>query len=229
MHIKVKYYGQIKGENMRLRDIMNTNVITVTPDTPIREAGELMQSNRIEHLPVLAKNNLVGLVTKDNLLRSRPSKSTTLSVWEMTTLVAKLKVKDIMVKNVITATPDMTVESAIALAQNKKIGCLPVMDGKKLVGIVTTNIFFLKILNPLLGIGEPGIRITIHNISKTKDKQDIYGIITKNKANVITSIYMTHPGTGQKDLTIHLDIEDATVIVTALKTHGYNVEIKERN
>lgn len=213
---------------MRLRDIMNTDLITVTPDTPIREAGELMQTNHIQHLPVLNKNKLVGLVTKDNLLRSRPSKATTLSVWEMTTIVAKLKVKDIMVKAVITATTDMTVESAIALAQNKKIGCLPVMDGSKLVGIVTTNDFFYKILNPLLGIGEPGTRITIHNVVKTRDKQDIYGVIIKNNADVITSIYMTHPVTGKKDLTIHLNIEDATDIVSSLKKHGYDVELKSR-
>ncbi|MCX6013749.1 MAG: CBS domain-containing protein [Chloroflexi bacterium] len=213
---------------MRLRDIMTTNVITITPDTPIREAGELMQTHRIQQLPVLEKNKLVGLVTKDNLLRSRPSQATTLSVWEMTTLVAKLKAKDIMTKNIITATPDMTVESAIALAQNKKVGCLPVMEGKKLVGMVTTNDFFLKILNPLLGIGEAGTRITIHNVAKTKDKQDIYGVIIKNKADVITSLYMTHPGTGKKDLTIHLDIEDATAIVTSLEALGYIVEIRER-
>ena len=72
-----------------------------------------------------------------------------------------MKVKDIMVKDLVTASPDMTVESAIALAQGKKVGCLPVLENNKLVGIVTTNDFFLKILNPLLGIGEPGTRITL--------------------------------------------------------------------
>jgi len=174
------------------------------------------------------KGKLIGLVTKENLLTIRPSPATSLSVWEVTTLLSKIKVKDIMVKDVIIANPDMTVESAITLAQGKKVGCLPVVEKGKLVGIVTTNDFFYKILNPLLGIGEPGTRIYLRDVAETGDKQDIYGTITKYGAKVITSLYLTHPGTEEKDLTIHLNIENADNIVRGLRELGYTVEVRER-
>jgi len=214
---------------MQLRDIMTTNVVAVKSDTAFTNIRDLMRTHKIERIPVVDKGKLVGLVTKENLLRVRPSPATSLSVWEITSLLADLKAKDIMVKNVVTASADMTIESAIALAQGKKVGCLPVMDNGKLVGIVTTNDFFYKILNPLLGIGEPGSRITIHDAQQTKDKREIYEVIGKHNANVITSIYMSHPGTQERDLTIHLDVEDVGSIVKDLEMLKYKVEVRERH
>lgn len=213
---------------MRLRDIMTTNVVTIPSDTSVTEAGEIMRVHRIERLPVVDRGKLVGLVTKDSLLRVRPSPATSLSVWELTYLLSKLKVKDIMVRDVVIANPDMTVERAIALAQGKKVGCLPVVEGDRVVGIVTTNDFFYKIVNPILGIGEPGTRITLHGIAEAKDKQAVFGVISKHGAKVITASYLSHPARGERDLTIHLDVEDASKIVGELKGLGYSVEVRER-
>ena len=214
---------------MQLRDIMTTNVVTVSSDAPFTDIRDLMRDHNIERIPVIDKDKLVGLVTKENLLRVRPSPATSLSVWEINTLLSNLKAKDIMIKDIVTASADMTVESAIALAQGKKVGCLPVMESNKLVGIVTTNDFFLKILNPLLCIGEPGSRIKIHEAQETNDKREIYGVIGKHNARVITSLYMSHPETQEKDLTIHLDIDDADAIVKDLQALNYKVDVRERH
>jgi len=214
---------------MQLRDIMTTDVVTVSSDMPFTVIDELMRDHDVKRIPVVDKGKLVGLVTKDNLLRARPSPATSLSVWEINTLLSNLKAKDIMIKDMVTASADMTVESAIALAQGKKVGCLPIIEDKELVGIVTTNDFFFKILNPLLGIGEPGSRITIHEAQETKDKREIYEVIGKHNAEVITSIYMSHPGTRLKDLTIHLDIDDADAIVKDLQALNYKVDVRERH
>jgi acetoin utilization protein AcuB len=214
---------------MQLRDIMTTNVVVVSSDTAFTDIRDLMRAHKIERIPVVDKGKLIGLVTKENLLRVRPSPATSLSVWEVTTLLADLKAKDIMIKDIVTASADMTVESAITLAQGKKVGCLPVMENGKLVGIVTTNDFFLKILNPLLGIGEPGRRITIHDVQQTNDKKEIYEVIGKHNANVITSLYMSHPGTKESNLTIHLDVADVDDIVKDLEALNYKVEVRERH
>jgi len=214
---------------MQLRDIMTTNVVTVSSDMPYTDIRDLMRDHSIERIPVVDKGKLVGLVTKDNLVRVRPSPATSLSVWEINTLLSNLKAKDMMIKDMVTASADMTVESAIALAQGKKVGCLPVMESNKLVGIVTTNDFFLKILNPLLGIGESGSRLNIHDAHETKDKREIYGVIGKHNAKVIASIYMSHPGTQVKDLTIHLDIDNADAIVKDLQALNYKVDVRERH
>ena len=213
---------------MLLRDIMTTNVVTISGDMPVTEARETMKAHKIERIPVAEKGKLVGLVTKENLLRIRPSPATSLSVWEVTTLLSKIKVKDIMVKDIVTANPDMTVESAISLAQGKKVGCLPIVEQGKLVGIVTTNDFFYKILNPLLGIGEPGTRIYLRDVAEAKDKQEVYATIAQHGAKVITSLYVTHPETEAKDWTIHLNTENADNIVKDLGELGYKIEVRER-
>ena len=214
---------------MQLRDIMTTDVVTITSNTPFTDIRDLMRDHNIERIPVVDKDKLVGLVTKENLLRVGPSPATSLSVWEINTLLSNLKAKDMMIKDIVTASADMTVESAIALAQGKKVGCLPVMENNKLVGIVTTNDFFLKILNPLLGIGEPGTRIYLRNVAETRDRQAIYETIIEHGAKVITSLYLTHPETGEKDLTIHLDIDDADALVKDLEALKYIVEVRERH
>ena len=146
---------------MLVRDIMTSNVITIPSDTPVLEAEQIMAFHRFERLPVVDKGKLVGLVTKDNLLKASPSDATTLSRGELYYLLAKLTVKEIMKKKVVTISPDTTVEQAAAIAQQNRVGCLPVVEGNKVIGIVTTNDFFYKILNPLLGLGEAGKRIIV--------------------------------------------------------------------
>ncbi len=218
------------GIDMQLKDIMTTNVITASPDMSYNQVRELIREHRLRRIPVLdKKGKLVGLVSKEKLLSVRPSPATSLSVWEITTLLDELKVKDFMYKDVVTASPEMTVEAAIQLARGKRVGALPILDGDKLVGIVTTNDYVVKILNPLLGIGEPGSRITIHDAHGSDDKKTVHEIIGKAEAKVVASLYVDHPGTNEKDLIIHLDQEDVSDIVKELEEKGYKVEIRQRN
>jgi acetoin utilization protein AcuB len=148
---------------MRIRDIMTWNVVTVSSDTPIMEARKIMNAHNIRRLPVIDKGKLVGMVSRDGITRASPSPATSLSAWEINYLLAKMTVKDIMSRNLVTVSPATTVESAVALAQNKGVGALPVVEDGTLVGIVTTDDFFYKILNPMLGIGKPGTRLLIGN------------------------------------------------------------------
>jgi len=213
---------------MFVRDIMTTNVVTVPSDTSVADAGQIMKVHRIERLPVVDKSKLVGLVTKDKLLLVSPSPTTPMSMPELTYLLAKMKVKDVMIKDMVTATPDMTVEHAVALAQMKRVGCLPVLDNDKVVGIVTTNDFFYKILNPLLGIGEPGTRIKIHGLAEAKDIEKVSSVIGKHGVKIITAGYLPHPEHGIRDLTVHFDSDDVSELIDELSSLGYLVEKRER-
>ncbi|MFC1924613.1 CBS domain-containing protein [Chloroflexota bacterium] len=213
---------------MKIRDIMTTNVVTVSSDTSITDAGQIMRAHKIERLPIVDRGKLVGVVTKDDLLRVSPSPATSLSIHEITYLLSKMKVKDVMKKDVVTAKPDMTVESAVALAQGKKVGSLPVVEDGRVVGIVTTNDFFYKILNPLLGIGEPGTRIKVNNCAEVKDIVKVYDVISKHNVKIITAGYIPHAEHGMRDLTIHIDVEDVSKIVKEMSDLGYTVEIRER-
>ncbi len=83
---------------MRVRDMMTRDPITVQPETLVMDARKIMKENNIRRLPVVEKGKLVGIVTKYDLLEASPSSATSLSVYELNYLLAKLKVKEIMTK-----------------------------------------------------------------------------------------------------------------------------------
>ena len=215
---------------MFVRDIMTTNVVTIPSNTPVADAGEIMRVHKIERLPVVDKGQLVGIVTKEKLLRVSPSPTKSMSIIELTYLLSKMAVKDIMIKDVVTASPDMTAEKAVALAQDRKVGALPVLDDGKIVGIVTTNDFFYKILNPLLGIGEPGVRIKVHGCTGANDILKVMEAISEYDISIKTVGYIPHPDHGIRDLTIHIDAKDEIInkIVDKLNNLGYLIQVRER-
>jgi len=212
---------------MLIRDIMTHNVITIPSDTPVLEAERIMGFHKFERLPVVDKGKLVGLVTKDNLLKASPSNATSFSRGELHYLLSRLTVKEIMVKKVVTVSPDTSVEKAAALAQINKVGCLPVVEGDKVVGMVTTNDFFYKILNPLLGIGEAGKRIIVHGAAEAEGLQKVLDTVKKADIEVKSFCSLTSTGAGKNDFVLHLNSEDVDKLIAQLKGMGFSVEEME--
>jgi len=219
---------------MKIRDIMTWSVVTVSGDTPIMEARKIMNAHNIRRLAVVDKGKLVGMISMDGITRASPSPATSLSVWEINYLVAQMKVKDIMSKNLVTVTPDMSVESAVALAQAKGVGALPVLENGALVGIVTTDDFFYKILNPMLGIGKPGIRLLIHNcgtpkcIQQVMEIMEVMEVVGKNKVKIVGIHSMPASDDHQSELVLHLDNADPARIIKVLADSGFAAELRER-
>ncbi len=213
---------------MKVRDVMTWNVITVSSDTPIMEARKIMDAHNIRRLPVVDRGKLVGMVTKDRILRASPSPATSLTVWEINYLLAKMTVREIMVKDVVTVSPDMSAEAAIALAQNKKVGSLVVVEDGKVVGIATTNDFFYRILNPVLGLGMPGTRIIISDGADPKKIPDIMALVQKSNLKLLSMHSMPPVEGKEKDLCLHLDASDVSPLVKDLQGKGFKVEIVER-
>ena len=213
---------------MKVRDVMTWNVITVSSDTPIMEARKIMDAHNIRRLPVVDRGKLVGLVTKERIARASPSPATSLSVWEINYLLAKMTVREIMVKDVVTVSPDMSAEAAIALAQNKKVGSLVVVEDGRVVGIATTNDFFYKILNPVLGLGMPGTRIIISDGADPKKLQDIMALVQKHNLKLLSMHSMPPVEGKEKDICLHLDASDVSQLIKDLEGKGFKVEIVER-
>lgn len=211
---------------MYVRDIMITNVVTVPSNTPVNDARKIMQVHKIRRLPVVDRGKLVGIVTHHNLENVTPSVATSLSVWEINYLLAKMTVSKIMGKNVVTVTPDMTVEEAVATAQSHKVGALPVLEGGKVVGIVTTNDFFYNIINYLFGFGKSGIRLLVKSGGPGKDIEKIVGCVNKLGINVATLFSIALPDSETIDLIIHLDTEESTKVVVELEKLGYKVVLR---
>jgi len=146
---------------MLVKDRMSKHPLTVSVDESVTNIHSYMQQQHVRHLPVVGKDGkLVGLAAEKDLLRAKPSAATTLSVWEIHSLLDKLTAKDVMVRDVITTTEDTPIEEAAQLMREHKIGCLPVMREGKLVGIITeTDIFgaFMEFFSSR----EKGLRITM--------------------------------------------------------------------
>lgn len=129
---------------MFVKDHMTTPVITLTPETPFQEALKLMREHKIRRIPLVdEKQRLVGIVSERDLLHAEPSPATSLSIWEMNYLLWKLKLGDVMSKDVITVTPLTPLQDAASLLIKHKIGGLPVLDAERhVVGVITeTDIF----------------------------------------------------------------------------------------
>ena len=146
---------------MFVKDQMTPHPITVMADSSILAAQRIMKENNVRHLPVLNKTGaLVGLVTRTSLEQVRPSKLTTLSIYELSYQLDKITVRDAMVRKVVTVGEDVPIEQAARLMLEHKIGSLPVLRGERLVGIITdTNL--MRTMLELLGARQPGVRLTL--------------------------------------------------------------------
>jgi len=146
---------------MLVGERMTKRPITTAPDTPIDDALKLMRESKVRRLPVVdKKGKLVGIVAEKDLLYVSPSPATSLSIYELHYLIAKIKVQDVMCKDVITVTEYTPLEEAARVMADNKIGSLPVMRDDKLVGIITETDLFCIFLE-LLGAREKGVRLTM--------------------------------------------------------------------
>ena len=136
---------------MRVRDLMTAKPITVDPETPMLEARQRMVAERIRHLVVVEDARVVGIVNDRDIRLNLPSPATSLSVWELNYLLAKLTVGGVMSTGVLVVDPDRPAADAARIMMEHKIGALPVVDQGRLVGIVTESDFVRAMAGPVRG------------------------------------------------------------------------------
>jgi acetoin utilization protein AcuB len=123
---------------MTIRELMTGGLITVHPDTPVQDARNLLAKEKIRHLPVTGPGGvLAGIVTDRDIRLNLPSRATSLSAQEITHLLSRLTIGEIMTQSVITIGPDRPVREGAQLMLDHKIGALPVLDDGHLIGIIT--------------------------------------------------------------------------------------------
>jgi len=212
---------------MYIHEYMKSPVITATPDTLLDDALRTMHENHIRRLPVMDNGKLVGLVTRHGLREAMPLTAIPLSIWGIHYQLSKMKVRDVMITDVITVAPDTTVEEAAALTEKHKIGTLPVVDNKgNLVGIITST-DLLRLLTQILGFGKKGERLHILSCPVLTCQGQIMETLVKHKANILSAFPVPLANAQQEDFIIHLDIERADAIVEDLKKLDLKVEARE--
>ena len=208
---------------MLVGERMTRNPVTITEDTSLDDALHLMRERKVRRFPILdTTGHLVGIISDKDLLHAAPSPASTLSVYEMHYLLAKLTVKKVMSSPVITVSPDMPLEDAARIMADNKIGGLPVLDGDKLVGIITeTDIF--KILLELMGGRTSGLRVTVSLPDRRGNLAKLTQALADRGANIISLV--TYGGTTADDslITIKVNGVEETAVREALNQPGVKV------
>ena len=205
---------------MFVRDYMARAPITIEKDTPVFKALTIMKNNKIRHLPVVSKGKLLGIVTEKNLFYLSPSPATSLSIFEINSLMAEITVAEAM-KTVQPVYPDTTMEEAALYMREHKIGGLPVVEGDVLVGLITESDIFDAMVK-LFGYGKPGIRMVIEATDRVGLIADITKII-KDFDIVIRSIVTFDKDDNKTDIVLRLNVVDPAPLVTALESNGFEV------
>ncbi|MBM7855383.1 acetoin utilization protein AcuB [Desulfohalotomaculum tongense] len=206
---------------MFVADHMTTSPITITKETPVLDALELMKKHRFRELPVVQGNRLVSLVTEKELLAVSPSPATTLSVYEIRGLMSKLMVSDVMIKNPITVDPYCTIEEAALIMREHKISCLLVEENEVLVGIITqTDIF--EALIKILGLRKAGTRMVIESRDRVGLIAEITSIVRDCKVNVI-GIAVLEKNRERVHVMLRLGTKDPGHLIKALEEAGFKI------
>ena len=118
-------------------EIMMKGPVTLESDDVLDLADDIMELGRIRHLPILERGRVVGILSQRDLFRSALVKAMGFKHREQKNLMRTLQVKEVMSRPVVTVSPGVSVKEAARLMMEKKIGCLPVVEGGSLVGLVT--------------------------------------------------------------------------------------------
>ncbi len=172
---------------MSVKDFMTRKVVYISPDTTIAHAADLMREQDLHRLPVIENDKLVGLVTEGTIAEASPSKATSLSIYEMNYLLNKTKVKDVMIKDVITVSAYASLEDATYLMYKNKVGILPVVDNDQLYGVITDRDIFAAFLQ-VSGYGEEGVRARFIVDNKVGELGKIIRLVSDKEYNIVSTV-----------------------------------------
>jgi acetoin utilization protein AcuB len=216
--IGIDYEGYIK-------EMMQKDPVTIRPEASFYDARALIRDKGIRHLPVVDKNGrLVGILTDRDIREAAPSDATSLNAHELHYLLGKLKVSAFMTPKdkLITISSDTIIEEAVQLMHDRKIGCLPVVDGNKLVGLITeTDV--LALLVDLFGLKMKGTRLTVAIEDEPGQMHGILEIFKKQNVNIISIVSPTFKVNGKRVAAIRIQTHQYKDLAKELEQKGYQI------
>jgi acetoin utilization protein AcuB len=210
---------------MKVSEMMTTDVATITEEASLTKAFQILHDGRHRVLPVVRGGRLVGLLSEKLLAEVRPSKATTLSVYEINYLMTRTKVRDVMIKldKVFFISPDALVEEAALSLYANDIGSLPVVIADKtVVGIITQTDIFRTFIT-LMGVNHKGTRISLDVANDIGTVAKISQILSDAGAN-ISHISNYEKGAGRQEIVLRIDTQNAAEIAKTLESAGFKVD-----
>lgn len=200
---------------------MTSHPFTVTPENSLPDAIEVMRSRGVRHLPVVEGDRVVGVLSHSDIAAAGPSASTTFSAGEVTYLLAKLKVAKVMTRNPVTVSPDALLEEAAVLLRDNRIEMLPVVDGGRLVGVITESAI-LDAFIEILGFRDPGTRFTIEAPDAPGVLSRIGAITRDHGANILhLAVYRS---SGERStVVLGVNARNTDDLAAALEADGFRI------
>jgi acetoin utilization protein AcuB len=164
---------------MYVSDWMTKKVYIVEPDDYLSDALLLMKEKCIKHLPVVKGGRVKGIVSDRDIKEYSPSKATSLDIYELHYLLAKTRIKELMRTKVTTTSPEAAVEEAAMVMLDENIGCLPVVEGNELVGIISDKDIFRALVD-ITGVRHGGHRICVTIEDRPGSIKEVADIIRKH-------------------------------------------------
>ena len=181
---------------MFVSEWMTRRVFSVKPDDSISEVVKMIKEKGIKHVPVAEQGRLKGIVSDRDIKDYCPSKATSLDMYELHYLLAKTKVREVMKTKVFTTSPDIPIEGAAMALYDKDIGCLPVVDDGKIVGIISDRDIFRALID-ITGIRHNGHRIFLTIEDRPGSIKDVADIVRKHQfalQSILTSYERVREG-----------------------------------
>jgi len=200
-----------EGNFMHVKKRMVRKLITIPPQTNILNALKVMRDNSIRHLPVVDGGNLVGFVTEGDLRQA-----------SLLSMVDKVSIEDVMIKDPVTIAPDASIEEAAKLIYSHKIGGLPVVKGKKLVGIITI-VDVLQAFIQMMGILKSSSRLDLILGEKPRAFEEVSSIFQEHRAEIISVGMSNHKDRKKRIYYFRLEKCPLQPIIDSLKNKGYQV------
>ena len=202
---------------------MKRNPVFVDEGDSMKRAMELLKEHEIRHLPVLKDGEkLVGILSERDIKQASPSPATALEIREIFYLLDKVKVKQIMTRRPYTVSSTTPIEEAALIIREKKIGCLPVVDEGRLVGILTETDIIDAFISAM-GVNGPGYRIELALPNRPGKLLELLKLLKDFDANVVSVATAAHDDPDKIVNILRFEARNYKVVKAAIKKAGFDL------
>jgi acetoin utilization protein AcuB len=194
---------------------MTKNVMTINISDPLLKAEKIMQQNNIHHLPVFSGKKLSGIISVSDIKQFKQNIDD--SAWENATI------KEVVPLNqrLVTIVPDISIEQAVMLFRNNRIGSLPVIENDKMIGIITLS----DVLNTFVDLlWAKRSRIAVKLNTEPGLIAEVADVISSFNVSILRIVMFPQPDNNTFEALISLDTDNTRPIVEKLRQNGYVIE-----
>lgn len=207
---------------LRVRDAMTRDVVTLGPEASVGEAWGMVRERKIRHIPIVEGSRLVGIVSDRDLRDVSPPRG----ARDQENTLGWVRVRDIMTTDIVTIHPLDTIDHAAREIYDRRIGCLPVVDGGELVGIITSS-DMMRALIEMFGAYGAGTWVEVEVPNRPGALASVTDVIRERQVNIASIFLAPAERASYRVIVLRLETTNPAGIVRSLEEAGYSVTVTE--